>query len=87
VLKERLCSRAVLSLAGEELNFFIVASMGLCFEFVLQTVLIIQGCVAIAEQFLHSVKAFSAPRATPAASRLGICKRLGGNTARTADPD
>ena len=33
----------VLVLAGIELIFFIVASMGLCFGFVLETVLIIQG--------------------------------------------
>ena len=35
---------SVLVLAGIELIFFIVASMGLCFGFVLKTVLIIQGC-------------------------------------------
>ena len=35
---------AVLVLAGIELIFFTVASMGLCFGFVLKTVLIIQGC-------------------------------------------
>ena len=34
----------VLVLAGIELIFFIVASMGLCFGFVLETVLITQGC-------------------------------------------
>jgi len=34
----------VLVLAGVELNFFIVAGMGLCFGFVLETVLITQGC-------------------------------------------
>ena len=34
----------VLVLAGIELIFFIVASMGLCFGFVLETVLIIQEC-------------------------------------------
>ena len=35
---------SVLVLAGVELIFFTVASMGLCFEFVLETVLIIQVC-------------------------------------------
>ena len=35
---------AVLVLAGVELIFFIVASMGLCFGFGLETVLITQGC-------------------------------------------
>ena len=36
--------KAVLVLAGVEFIFFIVASMGLCFGFVLETVLITQGC-------------------------------------------
>ena len=35
---------SVLVLAGIELIFFTVASMGLCFGFVLKTVLITQGC-------------------------------------------
>ena len=35
---------SVLVLAGMELIFFIVASMRLCFAFVLKTVLIMQGC-------------------------------------------
>ena len=34
----------VLVLAGIELIFFIVAGMGVCSRFVLETVLIIQGC-------------------------------------------
>ena len=34
----------VLVLAGVKLIFFIVAGMGLCFGFVLETVLITQGC-------------------------------------------
>ena len=34
----------VLVLAGIELVFFVVAGMGLCFGFVLKTVLITQGC-------------------------------------------
>jgi len=33
-----------LVLGGTELNFFIVANMGLCLEFALKTVLIRQGC-------------------------------------------
>jgi len=45
-LKFKRCteSRSVLVLAGIELIFFIVASMGLCFGFVLKSVLIVQGC-------------------------------------------
>jgi len=39
----------VLVLAGIELISFTVASMGLCFGFVLKTVLIIQGCFSYTE--------------------------------------
>ena len=42
--KSSLVVGAVLALSGIELIFFIVAGMGLCFEFVLETVLIMQGC-------------------------------------------
>ena len=38
-------SVVVLGLAETKLIFFIVASMGLCFGFVLKTALIIQGCL------------------------------------------
>ncbi|KAK4810900.1 hypothetical protein QYF61_013308 [Mycteria americana] len=41
----------------------------------------------IAEQCLHSVKAFSAPHTAPPASRLGVHKKLGGDTAGRADPN
>jgi len=34
----------LLVLAGMELNLFVVASMGLCFGFILNTVLVTQGC-------------------------------------------
>ena len=42
--KSSLVLAAVLVLAGIELIFFIVAGMGLCLGFVLETVLIMQGC-------------------------------------------
>ena len=48
-----------ISFAGIELIFFIVACMVLCFGFVKTTVLITMDVSAIAEQCLHSVKAFS----------------------------
>ena len=74
--------------AGIELIFFIVASMGLRFGFVLKTVLIVQGGVLVAaEQGLHRVKAFSAPHPTPPASRLGVHKKLGGDAAKASDPN
>jgi len=70
----------VLVLAGIEIIFFIVSSMGSCFGFVLKTVSMTQGC------FCHyQVKAFSAPHTTPPASGLGVHKKLGGDTAGTTD--
>ena len=80
----------MLVLAGIELIFFIVASMGLCFGFVLKTVLIliIQGDVFVTtEQCLHSIKPFPASHPTPPVSNLGVHKNLGGDTAGTADPN
>jgi len=41
-----LWSTVVLVLAGVELTFFLVASVRLCFGFVLETVLITQGCLS-----------------------------------------
>ena len=43
-LTSKLDFEVVLVLAGIELIFSIVACMGLCFGFMLETVLIIQGC-------------------------------------------
>ena len=78
----------MLVLSEVELIFFTVASMGLHFGFVLETVLTIQGCfIFTAEQRLHRAKAFSASHPTPQASRLGVHKELGGDTAGTADPN
>ena len=74
-------------MAGIELNFFIVACMGLCLGFVLETMLIMQRCFFIAEQCLHRVKAFSASHTALPASRLGVHKKLGGDAAGTADPN
>jgi len=34
----------------------------------------------------NSIKAFSVSHTAPSASRLGVCKILGGDTAGTADP-
>ena len=63
----------MLVLAGIELIVFIAANMGLCFGFVLKTVLIIE-VFTIAEQCLHKAKAFSAPHTTTPASSWG-CTR------------
>ena len=68
----------MLVFAGIELISFIVASIGLCFGFVLETQLIIQGCLVTAQQGLHRVKAFSASHPTPPVSRVGVHKKLEG---------
>ena len=76
----------MLVLAGIKLIFFIVASMGLFFGFVLET-------VDNTEMFLlllgsaYRVKASSASHTTPPASRLGVHKKLGGDTAGTPGPN
>jgi len=43
------------------------------------------GLFVIAEQRLHRVKTFSVSHTTPPVSRLGVRKKLGGNTAGAAD--
>lgn len=59
----------MLVFAGMELIFSIGASMGLYFEFVLKTVLTIQGSFVIAGQSSHRAKAFLP--LTPPGRRLG----------------
>lgn len=62
--------------------------MVLSFGFLPKTVLILHTDVlVIAEQCLHSAKAFSAAHAAPAARGLGVHEKLGGDTAGTADPN
>lgn len=65
--------------------------MGLYFRFVLKTVLMTQECLAkclaTADECLYNVNALSASHPTPPASKLGVCKQLGGDTAGAADPD
>ena len=74
-------------MAGIEFIFFTVAGMGLCFGFVLETVLIDNPGMF----WLLLSRAYPEPRAvlllTPPARRLGGHKELGGDTAGTADPD
>lgn len=62
----------VLVLAEVELISFIVTGMELCVGFVLETVLIIQGCFhSIAEQCLHTVKALHHSISQRAAGQAG----------------
>jgi len=54
----------------------------------MKRVLLTQDVLVSAEQkCLHSVNTSSASHVSPPASRLGVHKNLGGNTARTADPN
>lgn len=43
---------------GVKLIFFSIGSVSLCFEFVLETALKIQGCFNMVELFFHRVKIF-----------------------------
>lgn len=63
-----------------------VAGMGLCCRFVLETMLLTLGCFSEAEQCLHRANASSAPHTELAVSGLGVHKELEGDTAGTADP-
>lgn len=40
----------------------------------------------MAEQCLPKVKAFSAPHTSPPMDKLGVHKKLGGDTTRSTDP-
>jgi len=42
--------------------------------------------LAIADQCLHSIKAFPVSHSVPTASSVGMGKRLGGHTVETAEP-
>lgn len=72
----------MLVLSGIEIIFFIVASMGLCCWFVLET-------VDNAEMFLlllsSAYTVFSTSYTILPISRLGMYKKLGGDTVGTAD--
>lgn len=57
-------------MAGIELIFFTVTSIGLCSGFVLKRVLTTQECSVTAEQGLHRVRAFPASQPTPPLRRL-----------------
>lgn len=70
----------VLVLGGIKSVFFIAAHMVL-FWIYDQAALLMHSGLAIAEQYLHSIKAFWVSHSTPPASRLGLDKRLGGSAA------
>jgi len=80
VVMEKIPLRDVLGLPGMELIFFIAAYMVLCFKFVTKTVLITYQNFSYL-LCLHKFKAFSVSHSVP--QQVG--KRLGGETAGTAD--
>lgn len=83
--------RSVLDLSAVELIFVIAANMVPWFLFLTKTMLITENSgdnthpvLSVAEQCLPSIKATSVSCSAQPFS--GGCKRLGGGTARTADP-
>lgn len=76
----------VMVLAGVELIFFIEAYIMLCvglwYNSVNKTVIVVA-----AEQCLHGAKNIPASRAALPASRLQMCRKLGEDRSRTADPN
>ena len=81
---------SVPGLAGIELIFFIAAHLWLCFGSMTKTVLITQGCFSYCWAVLtqHQVFCFfSLSGAAPPASRLGVHKKLRGDTTEAADHD
>ena len=82
-----LLSSIVLVLAGIELIFFIVASMGLVWVCAENSVDNTGMFWLLLSPALPRAKGFSAPHPTPPARRLGGHKELGGDTAGTADPN
>lgn len=68
-----------------ELIFSITACMALCFGSGTKAGLVTHQCLAIAKQCLHSGKAFSFFQCASSVNRLGVGKKLGGDTTWAAD--
>jgi len=67
----------VLVLAGIELIFFPVASTGLCFRFVLETALIIQGCFCYCWAELAQSQGPSCSSPHPTSEQAGSAQEAG----------
>lgn len=77
-------------LVGIELIFFVDDCMMLRLRFLMKIVVItpmVRTPTAIAKQLFNTVKDFSAPHTAMPERRLGVHKELGGDMARTADPN
>jgi len=68
-----------------DLIFLTAACKVPCFGFVTKKVSITSGVLVAAEECLHSVKTFSASHTALPASKLWVHKKVGGDTAGTAD--
>ena len=77
--------KGALALAGIELIFLTVASMGLCFGFVLGTVLVTQGCFRCCRAALTRSQGLCCPSPHPTSEQAGGQEEWGGDTAGTAD--
>ena len=75
----------VLVLTGIELILLTVASMGLCFGFVLKTVLIIQGSFRYCRAVLTWSQSLFWSSDCPTSETAGLHKKLWGDTGGTAD--
>ena len=77
---------SVLVLAGIELIFFIVASMGMCFAFVLRTVLIAQGCFSYCWAVLTQSQGLCCSSPHPASEEAGGAQGVGRGHSRDSWP-
>ena len=77
----------MLGLTGIELIFFLVAGMGLCFGFVLKTVLITEGCFPYCWAVLVLSQGLFCFSPHPTSEEAGGAQGVRGDTAGTADPD
>lgn len=71
---------------GVELIFFSIGSVDLCFGFVLERALKIQGCFSYWWAVLTQSQGLSCFSHKSTSTHVGMHKNLGGDTAKTADP-
>lgn len=76
----------VLDLVGIEFILFIIAGVVLCFRSRMKIMLITHWCLLLLTS-AYTVRSLSASHTILTSRRLGVCKKLGRNTARTAEPN
>lgn len=80
VFKENISCKYMQVFARIEFIFFIISCVGLCFRFVLETLLKAQVCSRYCWARLHSIEALSAHYTIPPGRRLGVHKKMRGNS-------